>query len=100
MATAAWANIGAASERARAIVTLGDSLTDGFASTPDTNQRWPNLLAERLVGLLPGLRVLFMSGYTGSALDDLNWRDSRAAFLQKPFSPEALAHKLREVLDA
>ena len=37
-----------ASERARAIVTLGDSTTDGFASTPDMNQRWPNLLAERL----------------------------------------------------
>lgn len=37
-----------ASERARAIVTLGDSVTDGFGSTPDTNQRWPNLLAERL----------------------------------------------------
>jgi lysophospholipase L1-like esterase len=36
------------SESAGAIVTLGDSLTDGFASTPDTNQRWPNLLAERL----------------------------------------------------
>ncbi len=31
-----------------AIVTLGDSVTDGFASTPDTNQRWPNLLAEQL----------------------------------------------------
>jgi lysophospholipase L1-like esterase len=29
-------------------VTLGDSVTDGFGSTPDTNQRWPNLLAERL----------------------------------------------------
>ena len=39
-----------ASERARAIVTLGDSVTDGFASTPDMNQRWPNLLAERLQG--------------------------------------------------
>ncbi len=39
-----------AQERAGAIVTLGDSVTDGFASTPDTNQRWPNLLAERLQG--------------------------------------------------
>ena len=29
-------------------MTLGDSVTDGFGSTPDTNQRWPNLLAERL----------------------------------------------------
>src|SRR4051794_6433706 len=37
-----------ASRRARAIVTLGDSTTDGFGSTPDTNRRWPNLLAERL----------------------------------------------------
>jgi lysophospholipase L1-like esterase len=33
-----------------AIVTLGDSVTDGFASTADANQRWPNLLAERLQG--------------------------------------------------
>jgi lysophospholipase L1-like esterase len=38
----------AASNRARAIVALGDSVTDGFGSTPDTNQRWPSLLAERL----------------------------------------------------
>ena len=37
-----------APEGAGAIVTLGDSVTDGFASTPDLNQRWPNLLAERL----------------------------------------------------
>ena len=27
---------------------MGDSVTDGYGSTPDTNQRWPNLLAERL----------------------------------------------------
>jgi lysophospholipase L1-like esterase len=31
-----------------AIVTLGDSITDGTASTTDANHRWPNLLAERL----------------------------------------------------
>jgi lysophospholipase L1-like esterase len=37
-----------ASNKSRALVTLGDSVTDGFASTPDENQRWPNLLAERL----------------------------------------------------
>jgi len=34
--------------KAGAVVILGDSVADGFASTPDTNQRWPNLLAERL----------------------------------------------------
>ena len=37
-----------AAEGAGAIVTLGDSVTDGFESTPDLNQRYPNLLAERL----------------------------------------------------
>ena len=37
-----------ASKRARAIVALGDSITDGFASSVDANRRWPNRLAERL----------------------------------------------------
>ena len=37
-----------ASTTARAIVTLGDSITDGLHSTPDANKRWPNRLAERL----------------------------------------------------
>ena len=36
------------SKKNAAIVALGDSITDGFASTPDTNRRWPNLLAARL----------------------------------------------------
>jgi lysophospholipase L1-like esterase len=36
------------SQRAGAIVTLGDSITDGANSTPDTNRRWPDLLAKRL----------------------------------------------------
>ncbi len=34
---------------ARAIVTFGDSITDGNNSTPDTNRRWPDVLARRLV---------------------------------------------------
>jgi lysophospholipase L1-like esterase len=37
-----------ANRRSAAIVALGDSITDGFASTVDANRRWPNLLAERL----------------------------------------------------
>jgi lysophospholipase L1-like esterase len=37
-----------AQKNSRAIVTLGDSITDGARSTPDTNRRWPDVLAERL----------------------------------------------------
>jgi lysophospholipase L1-like esterase len=33
---------------ARTVVVLGDSISDGVGSTPDTNRRWPDLLAERL----------------------------------------------------
>ena len=40
--------VSADSDRAAAIVTLGDSITDGARSTPDTNRRWPDVLAERL----------------------------------------------------
>ncbi|MEI6224895.1 MAG: SGNH/GDSL hydrolase family protein [Deltaproteobacteria bacterium] len=38
----------AASPTAAALVTLGDSITDGYASTVDANHRWPNFLAARL----------------------------------------------------
>jgi nitrogen-specific signal transduction histidine kinase/ActR/RegA family two-component response regulator len=58
-----------------------------------------NQLAEQLVDRLPNLKVLFMSGYAGSALDVQDWLGARAAFLQKPFSSDLLARKLREVLD-
>lgn len=37
-----------AAEHAAAIVTLGDSITDGSASTPNANRRWPDILAARL----------------------------------------------------
>jgi lysophospholipase L1-like esterase len=35
----------------RAVVTLGDSITDGFASTVNADDRWPNFLARRLLAL-------------------------------------------------
>ena len=35
-------------ESSHVIVVLGDSITDGFGSTPDTNSRWPDRLAEHL----------------------------------------------------
>lgn len=38
-----------ASKQTDAVITLGDSITDGSSSTPDTNNRWPNQLARRLL---------------------------------------------------
>jgi PAS domain S-box-containing protein len=52
-----------------------------------------------LARLRPGLKVLYMSGYTGGAIAHLGELEAEAAFLQKPFPPEVLARKVREVLD-
>jgi len=38
-----------ASKKTRALIALGDSITDGSRSTPNGNDRWPNVLADRLV---------------------------------------------------
>jgi hypothetical protein len=47
----------------------------------------------------PNLEVLYVSGYTGGILDELFQNEPRAAFLQKPFTPDALARKVAEVLE-
>src|SRR5262245_9567917 len=57
-------------------------------------------VAERLQGLYPGMRVLFMSGYTDDAVVRHGILEKQVPFLQKPFTPAALAQKVREVLDA
>ena len=55
-------------------------------------------LSERMAEQHPGVRTLFMSGYTDDAALKDGVLESRAAFLQKPFSMETLLHKVREVL--
>ena len=55
-------------------------------------------LFHNLVERLPSLRVLFISGYTDYALFEPTIADKGAAFLEKPFSAEALISKVREVL--
>jgi CheY-like chemotaxis protein len=57
-------------------------------------------VAEALVEKHPHIKVLFVSGYTDDAVMRRGIMDAAAAFLQKPFSAAALAHKVRTLLDA
>ncbi len=56
-------------------------------------------LAERLSIVRPNLKVLYLSGYTDDAIVHHGVLNPDTPFLQKPFSPTALARKVREVLD-
>lgn len=57
-------------------------------------------LVETLKGLNPKIKVLFMSGYTNDAIVRHGLLDQSIAFLEKPFTPDSLMRKLRDVLDA
>lgn len=56
-------------------------------------------LAEQLVHAYRGLKVLYMSGYTDDAIVHHGVLGSDMAFLQKPFTPDSVARKVRQVLD-
>jgi two-component system, cell cycle sensor histidine kinase and response regulator CckA len=56
-------------------------------------------LLERLVAARPAIRALYMSGYADEAIQHVVLVDG-APFIQKPFTPDALTRKVREVLDS
>jgi CheY-like chemotaxis protein len=56
-------------------------------------------LAAQLADRRPGLKVVYMSGYTQEAIVHHGIVDPGIAFLHKPFTSESLARKIREVLD-
>jgi CheY-like chemotaxis protein len=57
-------------------------------------------MASQLEAARPGIKVLFVSGYTNNAIVHHGVLNSNVAFLQKPFTAEALARKVRKVLDS
>jgi YesN/AraC family two-component response regulator len=56
-------------------------------------------LARRMKYLYPGLKVIFMSGYSDRGIFQRGILDPETGLLQKPFSLESLTGKVREVLD-
>ena len=56
-------------------------------------------MAERLAVQRPGTKILYMSGYTDDAISRHGVLDPGTAFLQKPFTPDALVRTARSVLD-
>jgi response regulator RpfG family c-di-GMP phosphodiesterase len=56
-------------------------------------------LATRLSHVRPETRVIFMSGYTDEAVTRHGVLEPGSTYVQKPFTPDAIARKVREVLD-
>jgi len=56
-------------------------------------------LRDQLVAFYPTMKVLFISGYTADPLARHGVLEPRTALLPKPFAPDVLAHKVREILD-
>jgi FixJ family two-component response regulator len=57
-------------------------------------------LAERLEELRPGIKVLYMSGYTDSSIAKHGVLEAGISLLHKPFTEAELVRKVREALDA
>ncbi|HVJ05670.1 MAG TPA: PAS domain S-box protein [Candidatus Saccharimonadales bacterium] len=55
-------------------------------------------LADHLVSLRPGLKVLYVSGYNEDTVLQKGVVEGLTEFLQKPFPPSALSHKVRQIL--
>jgi len=77
----------AAPAQTGAIITFGDSITDGTGSTPDTNNRWPDQLARRLMA-------------SGGKIGVLNLGIDGNRVLNEIAGPAALARFDRDVLGA
>ncbi len=94
--TAAWFFLSrvdvAAPEQAGAVVTFGDSITDGTRSTPNTNSRWPDQLAKRLQAQKINLGVLNLGIAGNRVLGDGAGVSALARFDRDVLSQAGVTH--------
>jgi CheY-like chemotaxis protein len=57
-----------------------------------------NELAARARAVCPSMKVLFMTGYADGSINHSNWRDGKEEVIMKPFSPEVLEARVRDLL--
>ena len=55
-------------------------------------------VARQIIQLRPEARILFMSGYTADVIAHHGVLDADVEYLQKPFTPDSLSRKIREIL--
>jgi PAS domain S-box-containing protein len=76
---------------------------DGEIDLLLTDVVMPNMngkdLWEKIRSVRPGIKAVFMSGYTGDVIVHHGILDAGVEFIQKPFNVESLSRKVREVLD-
>jgi CheY-like chemotaxis protein len=86
---------------ADALIIAGDLLKPIDAVITDVVMPGMNgrELVEKLLEMRPGIASLLMSGYTDDEVLRRGVQQGDTAFLQKPFTPDQLARKVREVLD-
>jgi CheY-like chemotaxis protein len=89
---------GTASEALAAVRTFPEQLDLVVTDVvhPDITGRE---LADRITSLRPGIPIVFMSGYTDEIILQRGILPPEVDYMQKPFTPDALAAKIREVLD-
>jgi lysophospholipase L1-like esterase len=75
----------------RSIVAFGDSITDGYQSTPDTNHRWPDYLSDRLTAVQRNIAVV-NEGIGGNRM----WHDAIPA--RRAFGPSGLSRFDRDAM--